>query len=773
MADTVLEIEAGGQDGAAPRCLVLHPGCYRIGRDSAAEVSLCHPAVSRLHALLEQRAGRWLLEDHHSTNGLWWRGQRIRQLLLRDGDCVRFGPADQEGLPSLTFHQSAEPQHRRRLRLLQGTVLSLVAIAGAGLLLLLLALLLQPIRSQLTPQRGPLLIHDRRGRPLAFAGDRQQRALARLQDYPPVLIDALLASEDSRFWWHPGIDPISTGRALLTNLLGGRVLEGGSTLTQQLARSLYPEQVGQGETLARKGRELLVALQLEARFSKHDLLLSYLNHVFLGSGWGFEDASQRLFGRPAAQLQLEQAALLVGLLPSPNGYDPCLAPQAALASRNRVLSKMADSGRISAAMARRARRRPIQLAASACRPGSRPALPFYSDQVQRDLERLVGADVAAEGNFLIDTHLDPALQALVERQLRQRLDASRSLGVSQGAVVLLDSRSNGILALAGGRDYRQSQFNRATMALRQPGSTFKLVPYLVAIERGARPGDPLRCDPLDWMGQHFTSGCRGSISLRQALASSSTTAALRLARRVGLQAVADKARELGFTSPLDPVPGLVLGQSEVTLLELTAAYGAVANDGLWRAPSTIRQLTDAELCPAGASMPCGPEGQGAPGTGAPRRGAFGGVGSGAASRSSGRVASGSAGRAPGRAAGAAASSPRRITGETDGSGPSPATPALMPARRVMQASTARTLRSLLQSVVRGGTGSAASLGGEEGGKTGTTNDGRDLLFVGFEPRRRWVMGIWLGNDDNSPSRGGSALAASLWADIVRASSPVP
>lgn len=725
------------EPGSPPRWVPLHPGCYRIGRDVAAEVALQHSAVSRRHALLEQRGGRWLLQDQQSTNGLWWRGRRIRQLLLADGDRVRLGPQEQGELPEIRFHGG---EADRRLRRLRGLALALAAAAGLGSVSLSVAALLVPVRGQLTPMRGPLLLYDRVGRPFASAQDQRHRELRRLADYPPVLIDALLASEDSRFWWHPGVDPIGTGRALLTNLLGGRVLEGGSTLTQQLARSLYPEQVGQGETLARKLRELLVALQLEARFSKHDLLLSYLNNVFLGAGWGFEDASRRLFGRPATELQLEEAALLVGLLPSPNGYDPCVNPAAALASRNGVLVKMLESGRLSAAVARSARRRPIQLAPGACKLGERRALPFYSDQVRRDLDRLVGPDVAAEGNFLIDTHLDPGLQEQVERLLRQHIDASRSLGVSEGAVVVLDSRSGGILALAGGRDYRQSQFNRATMALRQPGSTFKLFSYLLALEQGARPGDPVSCAPLDWRGQHFASDCGGSLSLRQALASSSNTAALRLARRVGLESLVRKAREMGITTPLDPVPGLALGQSEVTLLELTGAYGAVANGGVWHQPSTIRRLTDGEPCAAGATTGC--------------RDGRERVMSAPASQG-GRP---SAGRAP-------AGSPA--------SAEPVAAAALFPPRRVMKESTARTLRSLLQSVVRGGTGTAASVGGEEGGKTGTTNDGRDLLFVGFEPRRHWVMGVWLGNDDNRPSRASSALAAALWAEIVRSTSPSP
>jgi membrane peptidoglycan carboxypeptidase len=282
--------------------------------------------------------------------------------------------------------------------------------------------------------------------------------------------------------------------------------------------------------------------------------------------------------------------------------------------------------------------------------------------------------------------------------------------VSQGAVVVLDSRSGGILAIAGGRDYQQSQFNRASMALRQPGSTFKLVPYLLALERGSRPGDGVSCSPLRWRGQLFESGCGGTISMSRALAISSNTAALRIARKVGLEAVVSKARDLGITSPLDAVPGLALGQSEVTLLELTAAYAAVANDGVWHAPSTIRRLTDAEGCSS--------EGEGEAEKGC-----------------------------------------RSRAGRSTTSG----------GRRVMKAATAKSLQSMLRGVVQGGTGSAASLGGKEWGKTGTTNEARDLLFVGSDPKHQRVIGIWLGNDDNRPTRATSAMAAALWAEIVRAS----
>ncbi len=700
MADALLTIHLPGEGS---RRQALHGGTYRLGRDSDCEICLPHPAVSRQHGLLEQQGSQWLLRDSASTNGLWWHGHRVRELLLNDGDTVRFGPSHQAGVPELLFQRRPQPRLRRALRLAS---LGFAAIAATGLATLGLALLQTPIRGSLAPVRGPLALYDREGKPIASAEGKRHRELASLGEYPTVLVDALLASEDSRFWRHPGVDPIGTGRALVTNLVGGRVLEGGSTLTQQLARSLYPDQVGQGETLGRKWRELLVSLQLEARFSKRELLLSYLNRVYLGAGWGFEDASRHYFGKSAAGLELAEAALLVGLLPSPNGYDPCFDPQAALDSRNRVLAKMVDTGRISADAGRRARRSPVQLSPEACREQQRRrGAPFFTDQVRRDLEAQVGAAIAAEGNFLIDTHLHPQLQATVERLLRQRIGSSSGLGVTEGAVVVLDARNGGILAVAGGRDYGQSQFNRATMALRQPGSTFKLIPYLVALERGARVTDAVGCGPLDWRGQRFASDCGGTLTLVSAFARSSNTAALRLAQQVGLDAVVQKARDLGITSPLAEVPGLALGQSEVTLLELTAAYAAVANGGTWHAPSTIRQVLDGETCQEEDRARC------------------------------------------------RASDPKAVT--------------TTPGRRVMQQGTASRLQELLRSVVRSGTGRAASIGGQEGGKTGTTNERRDLLYVGYEPRRHWVIGIWLGNDDNSPTQASSALAAGLWSEIIR------
>ena len=691
------------QPGFADRELALEGEGYRLGRDRDLEITVDHPAVSREHALLIRCGNHWRLQDRQSTNGLWWKGHRIRDLDVRDGDHVRLAPASESGAPVLHFIHPAE---RLGHQLKRGLAMALLAGLGAGGVLLALAALTVPVRGRLATVQGPIAIYDRDKSPLPSGDSGRHRELPSLDSFSPVVIDALLSSEDNRFWWHPGVDPIGTLRAFLTNFSGGTVKEGGSSLTQQLARSLYPDQVGQGDTLGRKWRELLVGIQLESRFSKGELLLSYLNRVYLGVGWGFEDAAQAYFNRSAAELSLEEAALLVGLLPSPNGHDPCSFPKRALNARNRVLNKMADAGRLSLAQARQARRRPIALAPTACVNSARQrSAPFYTDQVRRDLSTLVGPDVAAEGNFLIETYLDADLQHLLQQKLQELLRNAGALGVTEGAAVVLDSRTGGVLAMVGGRDYRSSQFNRATMALRQPGSTFKLMTFLAALDQGLTPTAQVDCGSLRWGGQLFSSDCSGSISLNHAFASSSNTATLRLAQRVGLDQVVQQARQLGIGTPMDAVPGLALGQSEVRLIDLTGAYAAVANQGVWHQPSTIRRLVDAETCHVERLNDCA---------------SFNATGT-------------------------------HIAG----------------ARQAIPRTQARAMQGMLRSVVRTGTGRNASLGGNEGGKTGTTNDGRDVLFIGYDPGRDWTLGVWLGNDDNSPTAASSALAASLWSDIMR------
>jgi len=295
-----------GDTGTGVRHWKLHGQAYRIGRGIEMEIRLEHPSISREHAALRRVGSTWLLQDSNSSNGLWWRSRRVRELCLRDGDRVALAPPDGGSVPELHFHQVST----RARRLQVACCIGALAVSIVGLGTLLAGLITTPLGRQLAGMRGPLLLFDRTDRPLPSPDSFRSTERRRLEAFSPSLVDALLASEDDRFWWHPGVDPTGIARALLTNLRGGRVLEGGSTITQQLARSLYPDRgVGRGDTLARKWRELLVALQLEARFSKEALLLSYLNRVYLGVGWGFEQAAQQYFARSSDALSVEEAAL--------------------------------------------------------------------------------------------------------------------------------------------------------------------------------------------------------------------------------------------------------------------------------------------------------------------------------------------------------------------------------------------------------------------------------------------------------------------------------
>lgn len=236
--------------------LVLHGEGYRIGRDQGLEIYIEHPAVSRQHAVLQKRKQQWCLVDQGSTNGLWWKGRRVREIELKDGDQISLAPASEAGAPSLRFEN---PANRVAQRIRRWFGLGLVLALGGSGALLVLAGLNVPVRGRLATVRGPVAIYDGNNKPLDSVDSSRHRELDSLAEFSPSLINALLSSEDNRFWWHPGVDPIGTIRAFATNITGGRVLEGGSSLTQQLARSLYPDLVGEGDTLGRKWRACSIA----------------------------------------------------------------------------------------------------------------------------------------------------------------------------------------------------------------------------------------------------------------------------------------------------------------------------------------------------------------------------------------------------------------------------------------------------------------------------------------------------------------------------------
>ena len=339
----------------------------------------------------------------------------------------------------------------------------------------------------------------------------------------------------------------------MTNLRSSKLREGASTVTQQLARSLFSE-VGRQNTAGRKLREMLVALKLEAFYSKDAILKAYLNRVYLGVGlYGFEDAAQFYFEKSAADLDLSEAATLVAILPAPNAYNPVKDYETAVGLRNRIIERMLKLGMVSEEEADRARRSRIEVSPKAKRTFSNAIAPYFYAHVLDELDSLLGQEVAQEGNFIVETALNTKMQKSAELALKNSVteDGSR-LGFSQGALVSLDTETGEILALVGGKDYNQSQFNRATLAQRQPGSTFKLFAYAAAVERNISPNKEYSCNPVSWQGQKYKACERsdGEIDMYEGLAKSENAVALRVAQDAGLNRVVDIAKRLGISSPL-------------------------------------------------------------------------------------------------------------------------------------------------------------------------------------------------------------------------------
>ncbi|MFM6454181.1 MAG: transglycosylase domain-containing protein, partial [Planktothrix sp.] len=310
----------------------------------------------------------------------------------------------------------------------------------------------------------------------------------------------------------------------------------GSTLSQQLARSLYRDYVGTEDSAGRKFREAVVALKLEAVYGKNKLLKTYLNRVYLGINlYGFEDAARFYFNKSAKDLTLSEATTLVGILPAPNSFNPIQNYQLAVEYRDRVISRMLEMGMVSEAEADRARRSRIEINPKAQEFLESTISPYFYDYVFVELEKLLGVQLAREGNFIVETALDIPMQTIAETALKRSIQTTGATnGFSQGGLVTLDSNTGEILAMAGGADYKESQFNRVTQAQRQPGSTFKLFSYLAALIQGIPPGQTYSCEPFTWQGQSY-QGCErsgGDVDMYRGLALSENIIALRVAQDV-------------------------------------------------------------------------------------------------------------------------------------------------------------------------------------------------------------------------------------------------
>lgn len=414
------------------------------------------------------------------------------------------------------------------------------------------------------------------GRIIANSGDVVGEVV-RLRDLPAHLPAAVIAIEDRRFRHHLGLDPVGIARAAWANWTTGRVVQGGSTLTQQLAKNLFltPER-----SLWRKAQEAVMALWLEWRFTKDELLEIYLNRVYLGGGaYGVDAAARLYFGVPAARVNIWQAAVLAGLPQAPSRLNPRRAPDAAAARAVEVLEAMAETGALT--------RQAATLAAEGIRIPQRPSrgAGWFADWVMDDLaDRFPG-----NADLVLRTTLDLRMQALAEARLEAMLAGPGARArVGQGAVVVMEATTGNVRAMVGGRDFRTSQFNRATQARRQPGSAFKPFVFVAALERGASPSDPVADGPLTLGGWSPGNGewrARGEVTLEEALAHSVNTAAVRvLARAGGAREAAAVARRFGLAGPFPNDATLALGTGEVTLLDLAAAYAPFVNGGLLPEP---------------------------------------------------------------------------------------------------------------------------------------------------------------------------------------------
>jgi penicillin-binding protein 1A len=532
----------------------------------------------------------------------------------------------------------------------------------------------------------------------------ENRTPVALEEVPENLIKALIATEDSRFYSHRGIDYRGMARAMFRNLRARRVLEGGSTLTQQLAKVLFltPER-----SYTRKLKELVVALMIEQRYTKREILSFYLNQVYFGSGaYGVEAAARVYFGKPARDLNIAECALLAALPRSPKYYSPFRSPVNARSRRAHVLNRMVSTGIITPFQAEEANKTPLPVPAAVKAGG--PA-PYFVEYVRQKVEERFGSSILYSGGLNIYTSINDELQGYADEAVATGLSRIEArLGVTgksplQAALIAMDPATGRIRAMVGGRDFSKSRFNRALQAFRQPGSAFKPVIYAAAIEHGFGPSDLLDDSPLAikldrkkiWEPENFTRTYQGPVTLRRALSQSLNVPTIRLLEKVGIEETIRYARRLGIRSQLGHYLSLALGSSDVTLAELTSAYAVFANHGTKIGPVSILMVTD-------------------------RTG--------------------------------------RVLYMND------AAP-----EQAMKPETAYLTTYLLKGVIEHGTGwKARELGRPAAGKTGTTNDFRDAWFIGYTPGL--VAGVWVGRDNQEsigPKETGGRAALPIWLEFMK------
>jgi len=580
-----------------------------------------------------------------------------------------------------------------------------------------------PTPEQVASVKAPVktLVFDVRGRVL-HEFYRENRSPVPLKSIPRNLVNATLSTEDRSFFTHWGIDLWGIARAAVTDVLHRRRAQGGSTITQQLARNLF---LTHERTFTRKLKEVALAIELERNYSKEQILEMYFNQIYFGEGaYGVEAAAKTFYGRPLGELSLAECALLAGVPANPSLYSPRRQPRAALARRSKVLRNMLVTKAISQVEFDNAMQAPLGVTAMRY---ENDRAPYFVEMVRLHLDEKYGSNSVYEGGLRVFTTLDMDLQQLAERSLEKQLtaleaelrlkdtraaytvalasnSASGRTPYLQGSLVALDPRNGYVRALVGGRDWNHSNFNRATQARRQPGSAFKPFVYTAAMDNGFKPTDIIVDEPVSFPGGdgkpyepgNYDRTFRGPVTLRYALQQSINIPAIKLLRKVGVSLVASYARRMGIKSPIGQNLSLALGSSEVTLIELTSGYAVLANRGVRNEPLFILKVED------------------------------------------------------------------RAGNVLERNAPRPF--------EVLSEGTAATMTSMLQSVMDHGTGYPARARGftvPAAGKTGTMDEYMDAWFVGYVPSL--VCGVWVGYDEKrviGPGMTGSRAALPIWTDFM-------
>jgi len=516
------------------------------------------------------------------------------------------------------------------------------------------------------------------------------------------LVNGVVAVEDERFYEHNGVDPIGIVRAAFNNLKGGG-RQGASTITQQYIRQTILRDEALDISLARKVREAYLAMELEKRYSKRQILEMYLNTIYLGEGtYGAEAASRTYFAKGASGLTLPQAALIAGLAQSPSRLDPYDNPDGSIARRNEVLGAMLSNGYINKSQYDDAVATKLSLMRSKEPRDGVYAAPYFVAHVKKELQKQFSPAVVFKGGLTVYTTLDTRLQRYAEEAVKSKLKSARD---PEAALVSIDPRNGYVKALVGGRDYRKNKFNLATQGSRQPGSSFKTFTLVTAIEKGMPPS--FRIDssspaviptkPKPWMVSNSEGSGRGLISLESATRASVNTVYARVAWELGAKAVATTAKRMGIQTPLPNVPSIALGSTNVTPLEMASAYGTLATGGERFPPVTITRVTDRNGEEIFKAQPRG--------------------------------------------------------------------------TRVLKPSVAKAVTDVLRGVISGGTATRANIGRPAAGKTGTSQNYRDVWFVGYTPQL--VTSVWVGHMTERPiyvngaHAFGGTVAAPIWASYMK------